>query len=180
MRFIYHTGQTCAHCGEDLLVTDELVLVQIVIPQLAEDNQLAMPAFETAEGEYAYEPYFFHQHCWMEIDERLDELLQEEACEPVDDAYSFRVCDTCKSGLRLNEPVALVSLGEIQRSKRVPNGEGTLSFQPYESQRFYCLSCIRAVNDDIIEMWEHISYGGECIQCTYDRCWRTGSTCNCK
>lgn len=175
--FVYHAGHQCAECHEELLVTDELVLLQIVIPQLNEMQQLVYPPFETAEGNYAYEPYFFHSMCWDTIEERLHALLEEENCETIHDQYSFRVCNSCKSGLRLLEPVALVSAGEFQASKRSPNGERTVCFIPYEPTRFYCLSCIRAVNDEFLEMWDHISYQGECVQCTYQRIWRDGMVC---
>lgn len=178
LRFIYYAGHQCAECHEELLVTDDIVLLQIVIPQLSQEQQVIYPPFETADGNYAYEPYFLHGMCWDQIEERLGNLLEEENCDTIHDQYSFRVCDSCKSGLRLLEPVAMVSAGELQASKRSPNGERTVCFNRYEPTRFYCLSCIRAVNDEFLEMWESgISYQGECVQCTYQRIWRDGIVC---
>lgn len=175
--FMYETGHVCAECQETLIVTDELVLLQIIVPRVNAQGQIEYSPFERADGSYAYEPYFFHSRCWDDLEERLAGLLEDEGCSPVHDAYSFRVCDACKSGIRPMEPVAMVSAGELRASKRAPNGEHSAAFATYEPTRFYCLSCIRAVNDDLLEMWDHISYSGECVQCTYHRVWREGSAC---
>ena len=69
-------------------------------------------------------------------------------------------------------------MGEFQAADRQPEGYAH-KFQPYDqTPDMYCLSCIRSVNDDIIELWETISFAGECAACTYQRNWRNNAQCN--
>ena len=87
-------------------------------------------------------------------------------------------CKLCHSGLRLNEPTALVSHGELRASHRSPDGSSGPTFHTHPNGReVLCLSCIRALNDEVMEMWEHISYSGECPSCTHERIWRAGGVC---
>ncbi len=177
--FIYGTGHECADCSEELLVTDEVVLVQIVLPALDQQGRVSYPPFLNPQGEYAYDTFFFHQSCWMGNEETLRESLEDEGLEPVGDQYSFCGCTICQSGIRLNEPSLLVQPGEMQSSQRSPNNERALTFVSYTGQtELWCLSCTRAVNDEVIEMWDSISYQGECVGCTHDRNWRIGEMCH--
>ena len=174
----YNSGKHCAECGNELLLTEAAVLIQIVLPQLNESRQVVYPPFEGADGAFAYEPYFYHAECWAANHEALDNLLSEYDCRAVHDDYSFMTCQLCHSGLRLNEPVALVSSGEMRASRRSPNGDSSPTFYTHPNGvEVLCLACIRTLNDELMEMWPHISYGGECPQCTYDRIWRTGGVC---
>lgn len=175
----YNSGKHCAECGNELLLTESAALIQIVLPQLTEARQVIYLPFEGADGGFAYEPYFFHAECWAANEEALDNLLSEYDCHAVHDDYSFMTCKLCHSGLRLNEPAAMVSHGEIRASRRSPDGGGTgATFHTHPNGvEILCLSCIRSLNDEIMEMWDHISYSGECPSCTYDRIWRTGMVC---
>ena len=174
----YKTDKVCPECGEELMLTEAIVLLQIVIPQLNEMSQVVYTPFEGPNGSYAYEPYFFHPGCWKLNEEALDEMLAEYDCHAVQDDYSFMTCKLCFSGLRLGEPLAMVLHGELHANRRSPDGIHLPTFAPYTNKReLLCLSCIRTLNDEIIELWDHISYNGECPSCTYDRAWRTGEEC---
>jgi hypothetical protein len=174
----YNSGKLCPECGKELMLTEAAVLLQIVVPQLNEARQVFYLPFEGADGGYAYEPYFFHADCWAANNEALDTMLTEYDCRAVHDDYSFMTCKLCHSGLRLNEPAALVSHGELRASRRSPDGNSAPTFHTHPNGReLLCLACIRTLNDEIMEMWKHISYSGECTSCTYDRIWRTGGVC---
>ena len=174
----YDSGKLCPECGRNLMLSEAAVLLQIVVPMQNEQGQVLYPPFEGADGGYAYEPYFFHQECWESNHEALDQLLCDYDCHAVHDDYSFMVCKLCNSGMRLNEPAALISHGELRSNQRSPDGMRVPTFYTYPNGReLICLSCIRSLNDEVMGMWEHISYRGECPQCTYNRIWRTGEVC---
>jgi hypothetical protein len=177
---MHTTDHVCADsdCGEKLLVTEVVVLLQVVIPKTNEHNQLYYEQFLNAQQEFAYEPYFFHDGCWANTANVLSELLIDMDCCPEEDQYCFGHCGACGGGLRVHEPMGLIEMGEFNRATRVPDGHGS-TFIPYEQPaERYCLSCLRAINDEIIELWDSISFAGECAHCTFDHNWRTGTPCH--
>jgi hypothetical protein len=174
----YDSEKLCPECGKNIMLTEAAVLLQIVMPTANELRQVLYMPFERADGGYAYEPYFFHAECWAANNEALDKLLSEYDCHAVHDDHSFMTCKLCCSGLRVGEPAALVSHGELRASQRSPDGIHTPTFYTYPNGReLLCLSCIRSLNEEIMGLWDHISYSGECPGCTYDRIWRTGAVC---
>lgn len=177
---MFETGHVCTDgdCGSALLVKEVVMLIQVVIPQTNELQQLVYSPFEGAEGAFVYEPFFFHDGCWANIEDSLSSELEEVDCRLEHDQYSFGTCDACGKGLRVNEPIALLQMGEFEASSRQPDDAHNQTFKPYvdEPQRF-CLSCIRVVNTELMEMWDHISYAAECADCTRERNWRTGVPC---
>jgi hypothetical protein len=174
---LYYSGKICADCEEALLLGEGVVVVQVVIPQTTE-GRISFADFENPDGSYAYEPFIFHSHCWEVNYERLTEELEEQACEAVADPRAFRKCSACSSGLLLGEPVGLATYGLLSTSKRTPNGDPSIVFERSQVQKCLCLSCLRTLNEEVIEMWETLSYSGECSLCTYERRWRTGTPCD--
>ncbi len=177
---MYETVHTCTDgdCAEPLLVKEVVMLLQVVVPQADETQQVTYAPFEGPDYGFAYEPHFFHDGCWANIADGLSNALEEFECAPEVDPYSFGTCSACGNGLRVNEPIALMQMGEFEVSPRQPDDEHNQTFTPYqqEPERF-CLSCTRTINTDLIEMWPHISFAGECAGCTYERNWRTGVAC---
>jgi hypothetical protein len=177
MKHMYYAGRTCSDCDEDLMLSEDVVTVEIALPQLHEGAVLHVP-FENPDGTYAYEPYVFHEHCWGESSDRLHQILEDQCCRAKPDAYAYTQCSACNSGIRLNEPVGLVQYGQLTASKRTPNGEASVVFtSSSRPPMVLCLACIRTMNEEVIEMWESVSYNGECPVCTYDRVWRDGEIC---
>jgi len=173
----YETEHNCAgsECGATLFLTEDIVLVQIVLPQHTGD--LKAEPFQNALGRFAYAPSFLHEHCWQECNEGLHDSLQDLDVQPVEDPQAVLLCEACGSGIRLNEPTCQVSLGLLETSKRCPDGRDTVVFYSTETQ-FLCLSCARTINEEVLELWpDGLSYANECPQCTYARVWRTGQTC---
>jgi hypothetical protein len=178
MKYMYHAGRECGDCGDDLMLAEEVVLVQIAVPQMHEGTVIH-PAFENPDGSYAYDPYVFHEHCWSEDVDRLHVLLEEQCCAAQPHNYAYGQCAWCKSGLLLGEPVGYIEYGQLTASKRIPNGESSVVFESSKRPAtVVCLSCIRSMNDEVIEMWENISYCRECHICTYKRVWRDGVVCD--
>lgn len=176
--FMHGVDRACAQCEAELVFTEIATLIQIVLPRTEQNGQLTFQPFTDARGSLAYEPFFFHDGCWAAHQDSLLETLEEYEVVPTEDAYSALTCATCHSGIRTNEPTGMVQTGDLLRSKRSPNGEGSLHFSVYHDMtQFLCLSCMRTINEEQIEMWDKLSYAGECATCTTARNWRTGSPC---
>ena len=176
---MYNTGHRCTDgdCGEHLMAAEVVMLLQIVLPSITEQHQVTFTPFTRPDGTFAYEPYFFHDGCWVNMTESLSELLEEYDCVPDQDPYSYGTCSACGHGLRMGEPLALIQMGEFHNSERQPEGHAH-KFKPYPgSSECLCLSCIRAINDEVLEMWPSVSFAGECPACTYQRNWRDNVPC---
>jgi hypothetical protein len=52
MKYMYHAGRECGDCGEDLMLAEDVVIVQISVPQMHEGTVIH-PAFENPDGSYA-------------------------------------------------------------------------------------------------------------------------------
>jgi hypothetical protein len=181
----YSSGHICSasDCAAELILTEDAARLEVVIPQLDENHQVVyQPFISQATGTFAYEPYHFHEQCWQEYVDALVELLEEYDARTVHDEYSFITCTYCYSGIRLHEPMGLVRHGALHANKRTPNGEGSPSWYTRPGAVDYlCLACVRAINDEVITLWEEnggISYAGECPACTHARIWRRGELCN--
>lgn len=177
----YTSGHICAagDCGAELILTEDAVRLEVVIPQLVESNQVVYPPFVTQAGEFAYEPYHFHQQCWLEYVELLEQELEEYDARAMPDQHSFINCVVCYSGIRLLEPMGMVRHGCLQINRRNPNGEQSMFWHTNKFDHI-CIACLRALNDDILNLWGEtsISYMGECPACTYKRIWRNSEVCH--
>jgi hypothetical protein len=175
---MHGTGHICGDCEEEFPFTSIVTLIQIVLPQRDNEGRLTVTPFSGANGEFFYEPHFYHDGCWAKLQDTLFEILDDEGATPVPDPYGVCKCVMCESDIRPGEPTGMSTTGEFHRSPRSPEGEPSIHLAEYRDMtQFFCLSCIRTVNEDVIEMWPHISYAGECPICTYERNWRTGTPC---
>lgn len=171
----FRTGHTCASedCDGELFIHDELVLIQVVYPNLV-DGRIECYDIDDGTGEFVYEPCFLHMDCWLEFLSSLDMLLEDSP--PILDPLTICDCTQCKSGIRAWETSCLITPGEFERSSRSPNGYQDFHFAPSRQSppMILCASCTARLNEEIFEMWEQFSHNGECPEGTHKRCWRTG------
>lgn len=141
----------CAFCGEDIHSVEETRLVQVVY---ATSDPSSFCIIENDEGEFQYKPYFFHFICWEDVQESLEEIVGDR--EPVlrDESRAVLECNGCASDIYAWDTVGLISFGEFRRPHRRPNNESTFIFDECNSTpHILCLSCLNAVNHEVIEMW---------------------------
>lgn len=167
------SGHICGDCGEDLHFVDELFLIQVVYLNRVGET-FEMYFVEDEDGEFEYDPYFFHLECWEKNHETLGELVDETPA--IIHPASIAVCSCCKSDILPWEVTGSIQFGELHRSQKTPNHEATLYFHVYGSNpTFMCLSCLIELNDQVIELWEDgVDQHGECIDGSHERCWRRG------
>jgi hypothetical protein len=173
-RLIDESEHACAYCEEDIHSVEELRLVQVVYSNKTPTG-LEFYAIENDEGEYQYQPWFFHFTCWEDVQERLVEIIEDQ--EPVFDPLEQKAveCDGCTADIRPWETTGLISFGEIHRSQLMPNGENTFHFDTCNSKpHVLCISCLWHINNEVLEMWEELSHNGECAEGIASRCWRDG------
>ena len=171
------TDELCAQCEERLAYTEEVFLLQIVRPEVAEGTIRLVPVL-AEDGDFLYEPYFLHFSCWEDV---LGELKDESKdCPPVPDDMSVLECSCCKSGIREWEYCAALNLGEFHISARSPSGEGCgPDFVEMSTPDVLCLYCVSIINENWLEFWATgIAQDQECDDCLHARCWRTFS-CEC-
>jgi hypothetical protein len=172
---MYRTPHSCASCEDDLFLTDELVLVQVVYPNFV-GTHVECYDIDNGQGGFVHEPYFLHLDCWESLMEELDELTEDTP--PILDPLSIYDCSHCKSGIRAWETSCLVTPGELRYSPRVPNGVHTIHFDNCLGEpQLMCISCILRMNEEVFEMWEVFSHNGECSEGSHRRCWR-GNECH--
>jgi hypothetical protein len=178
---MFETGHKCTDgdCCAELLVTECINLLQVMLPTVDSAGVTTIEPFLGPNHEYAYEPFFFHDGCWANIMNALSDLLEEYELSDLleQDPYSFAHCAGCRRGLRVGELLGTVQLGEFSGAIRAPEGHAAKYTAYNQAPEYLCLSCLRAVNEDIIELWERISYAGECTSCTFERNWRIGVPC---
>lgn len=172
---INESAHECAYCGEDIHSVEELQLLQVVYANRV-NGKLEFYAIEDERGEYLYKSKFFHFMCWEEVQEGLAEITEDQE-PPICDEIERRACecDSCTADIRHWETTGMVQFGELRRAKRMPNGDSTLYFDECNTApRTFCISCLRTINHEVLEMWPEISHAGECAEGTLYRCWRDG------
>jgi hypothetical protein len=169
------TDEICASCGERLLFTDEIYLIQIVQTQVVEGRVEIYPV-QDEEGDFAYTPHFIHLECWEDVDESTREKVRDEPPIPCEGAAVE--CSICASGILPWEYLGVIALGELRVSDRHPNGKSAIRFVANGHPEALCIACLTHILIEEIELWDGISQNGECEECALDRCWRTRA-CEC-
>jgi hypothetical protein len=167
------SGHVCAHCSQELEVLEEALLLQVAYPAKP-NGSMEYYIAEDEQGEFFYEPYFFHLSCWEEeVENSLYALRDDEP--PVLDERGIVECDGCTSHILPWELSGVLTLGEFQRATRAPDGSAGISFVPFDTvkERPYCISCLTLINEEVLEMWENgITHRGACEEGVHARCWR--------
>lgn len=172
------TGHICSDCGENLNYNDEVWLLEVRQPQVFHGKVVQHKVIDEddPQGDYLFDPYFFCFKCWETMYKGLKEDVEDEP--PFADAMAVVECACCGSGVREWEYAGIFTLGELQPSKREPNGVRGANFVPIAPHDTLCTYCLVLLNDGYITMWDHFSQNNECSECTQLRCWRE-ETCGC-
>ena len=172
---VYKSGHSCSKCGDALLHTDEVYLLQVVQPYV--DEQLEFAPIISTDDDFLYEPIFLDFMCWEKVEEEIREAV--ENVPPILDTYGILDCSLCESSIRQWEVMGLATYGELHCSQRTPEGSPTSTFKQMDNlPTVLCISCLKKMNADILEVWESVSHGGECDEGTFFRCWRHGCPAN--
>jgi len=174
-QLLWESDHICSDCGEELHLTDEVYLVQAVYIGYDANGHLNNFILNDADGGYLYEPQFLHEMCWSAL---WEDFWSECGDLHVDQEPQLQVaeCDGCSSGIRIHEVSAMVNLGELRRSKRSPDGNDTLYFDPcHGAPMFICIECLTRFNEEAFEMWDDLTIAGVCRQGIQERCWRYGN-----
>lgn len=184
------TEIVCAHCEDEIEMTEECFLLQVVQCQSIGGQVHFYPVIDETDedGDFLFEPYHFHFDCWEELYEKINTEMRD--VPPVEDVVSVIECSCCGSGIRgievhdggeiPGEYSATYSLGEFRRSERAPAPELTFgpAFVPIAKPEVLCTYCTAILNELAITMWEDFSHEGECTDCIQNRCWRF-QACGC-
>lgn len=171
------TTKECNNCSEVITFTEELFVLQIVQIHKTAGGLLLHPA-TADDGDYLYAPLFFQFNCWEDVQEGLLEEIED--VPSMDDAISTAHCVCCKSGIRDWEKCGALSLGELHRSKRAPQGSHGEEFVSAGEPSIICLYCLFLVQESEGGLWDEICENEECGDCLQLRCWRTAPcACDC-
>lgn len=168
----------CAHCGERLHYTEEILYLNVGTGVSGDGNQFFIAEYYDLEGDYYYEPQFMHLECWESVLEELHEMVEE--APPVEAEGEILKCRGCDGSICELEYFMFAYVGELQVSSRKPNGDVSQIFWNNSSPYCICLSCLLLIQEHVLDMWEDVNQFGECEDCTHARCWRLGENgCDC-
>jgi hypothetical protein len=176
--FIYDSGRTCARCDEKIMLLDEVYLLQVVVARM--NGEFSIQPAESDEGDYLFEPILFCFSCWEENCEDLISLDEGQAT--IYDERGVFDCTVCDSSILTDEYFGQPLIGEIRCSERMPSGEVSHYFHYLEGNKeppCICISCLKRINDEVVEMWDDVDQEGECDVGTHLRCWRTSCLDQC-
>lgn len=145
------TEHICSDCGEELALTDEVFLVQVLYQSITPEGGEVFYNVEEG-GDFVYTPHFFCMECWEETRETLEGLVED--LPPVGKPGATRSCAICKSGIENMEITAVITLGELRRSQRMPAGKPTIHFAGVQKPEVWCRACAARLSGDVIELWE--------------------------
>lgn len=169
------TNFCCPDCGERLALTEEVVLVRVVYYMM--ENGVEKYYDVEADGDFKYEPYYFHLGHW---EDAVDELGVDDDTPVLTSKSSVRDCDVCGSGIDNKEMVCLLTPGELRLSQRSPGNAPSFYFAGIAKPKVMCLSCALRLNENVIELWsEGVTYQGECSDGVHRRCWKNGRCVAC-
>jgi hypothetical protein len=176
-KLIWESGHICSNCGEDLHLTDDIVLLQVVYPGYDAQGRLDYFILQSSGGDYMYEPQFFHAGCLEElVVDFEDHISMESPHMDPEEHLQVAECTTCTAHIRAHEVSATLNRGELRCSKRSPDGTVTIYFDNCSSidTEVICLACLWRFNEEVFEMWDKVETG-VCQIGLYERCWRYGA-----
>lgn len=183
VKSIFGTGIECARSGDEICLTEEVYILQVVTLHQDQTGQIHFKAVENPDdNDYLYEPRFFD---WIKWENTVDDVkaLKEDERVPIlnDSVYGIYKCDYCCSHIVEGDFTGMAAHGEIRNSKRTPNKEGTHVWAQLDTKpQFFCISCLKLINDEVTTLWDQgVDQQGECDQGTHYRCWRYGCPDDC-
>lgn len=175
MSHAWSSDTICSECGEELELLEEVLLLQVVFP--GHDANGVQEAFIVEENnDYRYEPQFFHVNCWEGLWETFQDHIDGLPAY-TDPESPARITECCGCGSQINqfEVSGMLTVGEVRRSQRAPNGESSLYFAAHNRPAdLLCISCLHIFNQDLFEMWPDFNVGNLCGTGLHERCWRSG------
>jgi hypothetical protein len=174
------TGLTCYHDGDVIEYHDSVVYFMVIRPFIVNGQLTFFDVLTEDQDDYLYEPVLFHTKNWEDLEEEIRNY--ERRTQPYEDEHAICTCSICKSGIRQGEHTGLVTMGEIQRSPRDPDGRGyTNTFENLDrSPTLLCILCLYNFNVEVCTLWEDgVCEGDECESGRMARCWRDGCPGNC-
>ena len=173
---LWESDIICVNCGEDLHLTDEIFLLQVVLPGYNEQGLLDL--FIVTEGDdYKYDPQFFHLECWEELWFGMEEHIEEfQSPPPTDDRNKVAKCHGCSAQIDVYETSGMLSFGELRCDQHLPDGQPIILFDSCNVRpHLICIECLHTFNSDLFEMWPTVSHGAVCSYGIHTRCWRQGT-----
>lgn len=180
--WLHDTGITCAYDSEAIEYTDPVVMLSVVRPYLNNDSLVVFePLMTEDEGDYLYQPLFFHAPNWDQTEEDMQSTL--DAMEALRVEGALLECSLCSSSILPHETTGLLTFGSFERSTRSPDdrGYGPRFTADIKSHAVVCIACLRSLNDDVFTLWEDgVCNDNECQAGTQTRCWRAGCAGGCE
>lgn len=171
------TNQSCSWpCGDRLPYETEVFLLTVAVCSIQLGSVAYPPALDS-EGDFLYEPCFFCFSCWEDIEDEIRTRTRDTP--PIADDYAVLECSICCSGIRRDEVLGVIQIGELIRSHRTPDDQVAASFKPNSSEptdHVLCIVCLNILNTDIIDtLWTcPVMQHNECSEGSALRCWRHG------
>lgn len=171
------TEHSCSHpCGDTLPYDTEVFLLTVAVCSM-QLGRLAFPPALDTDNDFLYEPCFFCFSCYEEIEEEIRTRTRDTP--PIADDYAVLDCSVCASGIRRDEVIGMVQIGEFIKSHRTPDDGSCTAFKPNSAEltdHVLCITCLNILNNDIVDtLWTHpVMQHGECSEGSALRCWRLG------
>jgi len=161
-------------CEDPLLIEEEVFLITIIKIVVKDYEFIRENIIHEEDGDYKWEPIFLCMHCW---ETWLDELKQlKRDVPPVLDELSIEHCQTCGSGVREDEVVGFVALGELKYAAQQPNNTPEIKWKINKNGNYICTACLHLLAKDVVgDMWDRYPrQNDECVAGMNKRCWRHG------
>lgn len=151
---IFKSQQECTHCGDTILYTDELFLLELQTAKRFEENPMGCELLVDEEGDFMFPPYLLHLECWESILEEIREKCEDKP--PTNSTDPVLICTVCCSMIGHQEVFVLASFGEVHASQRRPTDEVTDQFNRIGAPTCVCLECIVSVIDECLPDWDDL------------------------
>lgn len=173
----------CPFCGKKIVIDEQVILATVVTPHFANGGLVTIDVVDD-DGDYTYDPTFYHQECWSEMYYDYENFIKHK--KPVGCASSLVECDLCTSDILAEETSVLVLTGNVTKSPRSPNNLISLSFEVPPGLAYRAILCIECASKmkytegNHSALWPGLDHSGECERGLRERCWRSGCSTSCK
>lgn len=145
--FFRRSDKDCDRCCEALLYGDEIVLLEPGAVSLGNNKELFWELLQGDDGDYLCEPIVMHFGCWEDL---LEDLYENVRDTPTPDGDGDVFCGVCERDVPLFSPLIILSVCELQHSKRTK--KPTATFTSTCNPSAICLKC-GALDQDLLDIW---------------------------